>query len=372
MTKLGPSYKCGWISASIINTLFAILSWASVFLLFRVFVKVGQGSSEGCALKLMPGTLGVAFSLFSVIPYILCLCFYLSFCQKSIQSLITYYLPDVNPIYVHPYVLLFAIFFIVYLPFSLVTKVKTLCWVSRIKFTCILILASITVVLLVRTVKKDGFDPNHQMVTIGSDASTYTSCIASYSTAYLFQPISYPSISNLVNATEKRVNIVLFGTIILIWFLYFVFGLMEYFTLFDLNTGDVFFNYFDNDPIVVIAKCVLSFMMILSIVILSNPSRNVVMLSIVPQRKGKSTTVWIWLSILLFFVVLCLSQAGDMATLIIAMIVDFTAPLNMLTQPAIQYLLACRGDSSFLNVVAFIVGLLGVALTVFLFVQYFI
>ena len=365
ITKLGPAFNAGWVVATISNTLFALITGFSNYLMFLAFIKTKNGGFEGCTLSLMNYKVGVVFSIFGVIPFLSCVFFYFRFCQTTIKSLIEYFVPTVNFMIAHEITISLILFTLIFVPLSMIMKVGKFVHISRMKFVLLLIMGVMVTLIFYNKYKTIGFDPNNELKAVNIDKTTLLNCLNAFTTAYLMQPISFPSISNLNRATGRRIKWITFTSIFVIWIFYSVFGFLEYFTLFNSNPGGVFFSLFpNNNSVIILSKCVMSLSMIVSIVIVTNPIRNVIMLTIVPSKKGRSKSIWVWISYIIFIAITFLTQSGEFVTNIITFICDVTGPLAVATQPSILYLLACWKDNRFFDILAMLLSLLGIVLAI--------
>ena len=372
VTKLGSTFNNGWLTATVVSTAFALITGFSFYIQFCAFAKVQEGSFDSCCYKLFGKFGATIFCIVSIIPEVIVVYFYMTFCQSSIRAIILSFLPNVNTKYIHPLLIDSLILVFVFIPCTFSTTASSFKHISRIKFLIILFLIVAVVFLFTKKVQKVGFDPNKEIVISIPTIQSISACISTYATAYLIQPISFPSIGNLERSTWPRIVAMIFLVIGVQWFANELFGLLEYFTLYSRNKGDVFFNYFDT-PFAVVANIALFVMMILSSVILTYPVRNVIIHVCVPNRKGRDKVMWAFLAIAIYIIFMYLTQApSDLPVTILSFLLDVLAPFIMLTQPAIMYLYACGKSSIFLFVMSIILALVGIAFSVFFFAKFFI
>lgn len=372
VTKLGSTFNNGWLTATIVSTVLALITAFSLYIEILAFAKVKEGSFDGCCFILFGRVTATILSLISIISEFVVVYFYMIFCQSSVKAIILKISPNANEIFIQPLFVNVIIFCVIFIPLTIPTDASFFKHVTRIKFIIILFLVCAVIYLFVKKVQNEGFDPNNEMKMTTPGYSSITACVSTYATAYLIQPISFPSVGNIQNPTWPRLVALIFVVIGMQWLINEALGLLEYFTLYGRNKGDVFFNYFDSS-FAYIANIALCAMMILSNVILTYPIRNVIIHACVPSRKDREKSMWSFFAIVLYIIFMYLTQISlDSLTNIFSLLLDVFSPFIMYTEPAIIYLKANGKSSMFLFVSSIILAVFGVALSVFFFVKFFV
>lgn len=150
--------------------------------------------------------------------------------------------------------------------------------------TCIFFLAIHTIYWFVKYYQDYGFDSQHQIVYFKFD-STLLNCIGSLMTAYLMYPLCYPGIRHIHHLTPRKANYLFLIVTLVCWFLYNLFGIFGYLTLFNTNEGGVILDYYPQNTLVLVANIALFIGILFTTQNVLNPVRYATIQYIYPKEE---------------------------------------------------------------------------------------
>ena len=342
--SLGSSFKCGFILATIVNLFFALTSFLSLVLTTYAAVAIKAPTNPEIFAQSISKTFLVPFTIINALSPSLCVIFYLQYVQSSIQDMINTFTSNAG-VWANPYMISLYVFIVIILPLLLIKNFRHLSILIALKSTFIALIGVVVIYYFVYYYLQRGFDPNHQIAYFRS-GSQFTSAVLNFATAYLIQPVAAPSIDYLKSGSRRSIIKMFFWTITLVFFVYTVFGLFEYFTFFDENTGDIITSYYPDTWIRKLANILLTFIMSFSVVLVINPPRYVMIKTIAPGTQSFNKAIWISFGCIIFVAGFVLTTASGMILTIVGILLDFTAPINLYFVPSMLYLATCYKDKS--------------------------
>lgn len=366
IVSLGNAFRCGVFTSLILCTVIGIVSYYSMYF----FIKAGAATHSGTFEDIWAATFGPRTiwicAFLSISRKFVTLKSYFSYIISTIISLIKQYSNTDNvpwwALTNEFYLLIFIVLFII--PFALTKSLKTVSVISAISCLCILYLLAVVIYYFVDSVKTNGFDPNKQIVYFSFDKKVST-CISSLMTAYLVYPLAYPGLNHLRHATVKRLNLLAITLIVILWALYYTFGILCYLSLFDTNTGGAILSYFKKRPLKTVSEVVQMLMIATTIPIVISPMRYI-MINIYVKVTTIQYAIWVVVGIIIGLIgIVLIGAQGDFSTYL-GFASDVLAPVVLWGLPAILYLKACGRQNMFHFIGAIFTICLGIAAIVFI------
>ena len=353
--KLGSSFNCGFVLAMIINTFFAVTTYFSLELMVECCAATKTATTSEVVAVGISERFSLPFSFVNSAPMLICSVFYIQFIQGSVADIIASYNVSVG-FWDDPLLIAIYLFVLIIGPSLVFRNVKHIFVLSLFKFICILFLMVVVIYYFTQFYFDSGFDPNKQLETFKFDSTTI-SCILTFATSYLIQPVAVPGIDSLKLGTKKSINQMFLNTIIFVYLIYTVFGLFEYFTLFDSNTGELITTYYPNNWMRQTANILLCLMMCVSVVLVINAPKQVIIKSIAPGKKKIELTTWFFVGFCIYVSSFILTIANDIIQTILSFCLDLTAPLSLYLYPSILYFLVCKKERSLLLTIFAIINI---------------
>jgi amino acid permease len=245
------------------------------------------------------------------------------------------------------------------------TFLKTIAKFSRVSIaTCFLIFLYLvhSAVYLIVAVKRDEFDPNHEIQGFTFDGRIVTS-LAIQAFAYHCHPTVGPTLTRLQNPTRNRQYATLAAVVGAAGFAYLVGGLLPYLTLVNRVTEPIVFMCYPTQQVfTIITKALYGvFLLITTPLILF--SARFCLVGLVSTKDASELPSWQWLSIGIVMLLLAAVVAGSVESL--GVMFDFLGgiicSLILYIFPSMFYIRLCKGESRWKTVAAWVMMPLGVA-----------
>lgn len=343
--KLGSAFRAGVITSLILTVVIGILSYYSMWFFLKASTKTLAGSFEEIW-KVLWGKRFIWFCAFlSIIRKINTLKGYFSFISETITNLISV-AAGTLPWWASNKLFLVSILCVVFVvPLAFCRTLRVVVITSQISCVCILVLFGIVIYYFAIGVKTDGFDPNHEMVLFGP-GNNVVSCLSSLMTAYLIYPLAYPGFNHLKNASYNKLNRISIVQTVIVGLLNYAFGLVNYLTLFESNTGGLILSYFPQGPVRIVGEIALVLMILFTIPVVISPIKYIILNCIATVR---TIQYWIWIYLGIIIGVLCVflsAVSGEISTYL-GIISDILSPIVLYIIPTSLYLKACGKESMF-------------------------
>ena len=360
--KLGPAFQTGYIFAVLINTIFAITTYWSLHLMIDACTSVKCKSSTEAFSKHISPKLSIVFAIADSLAMYTILITFIKFIQSSVIDLFETFHVTIG-LYLDNYLIAIYLFVIFIGPTLLLRNYKNITIISLLKFILIIVMLIIVIYHFIYFDIKYGFDPKDEIKVFSFNSQTL-SCLSTFATAYLLQPIAAPGISSLKDGTRtsilKSFKIIIFA----VYMLYNIFGLFEYFTLFDSNTGGIITSYYPDSWARKVANIVLVVMMCFSVILVINPVRYCLIKSISSEKDTIDFTTWVLIGTCLYISAFILTKASETFTLIVDTITDIFAQICLYMIPSGLFLAISKNKSKIWIGIAIFNIILAIALII--------
>lgn len=189
-------------------------------------------------------------------------------------------------------------------------------------------------------------------------------------TAYLMYPLCYPGIRHIHHLTPRKANYLFLIVTLVCWFLYDIFGIFGYLTLFNTNEGGVILDYYPQNTLVLVANIALFVGILFTTQNALNPARYTI-IQYIYAKEDIPYVIWVTLGIAVYFVAMFLSTLKGIVADAISSIGDALSPVLLFIIPPVLYIKTMKGSSFTRFIGPVILILLGILGTAYVFYSYF-
>jgi amino acid permease len=328
-------FCCGLVMSLIISTFFAFISWVSMHFL----ISAGQAAKAYD----YHGLFDLCFGrkrrwMVDMMIFLVQLGALMIYCHWN-GKLFNRIIDVKNVILGSNQFWIFFITSVIVFPMTILRRISALDSFSAIATLCLFTLIINAAYWLVKDVKEFGFDPHHAFRLVDlSQWNVIISALAVNCMAFNCHINLFSCLEHLRNCTARRARITGGVTIIAVFMLYNMFGVVSYLDKFrELEKDSAIEHYDASDPMVIVATVGVIMVLLASGPLVCWGARNS-LISMIWKDEKPSPLIWVSMGFGLCAVAALLAASSDDVILFFDLVGGIFCPVLVLLLPALFYL----------------------------------
>ena len=365
--RLGYAFRSGIILSIIINFIFASLTYCVLMIFLRTGSYFKISTFDGIWEHLFGRkTVWISTFVSCIVGIYFCIS-YSKTLSSTLSDIIGTFVNSENLIKdgLTTGLLTLGVFL---LPICYINKLKYIVVFCYIAIFCMFFFLVCVIYQFIDQVKRDGFDPNHQLAYFRFDSSI-GNCIATFSTSYLIFPLAFPSFSHLKYSSFNQWKKIFLAMISFCFIYYSLMGIFCYLTYFDENEGGLIIIYYDiSNALRIVYNIGVFLLIVFSVPMFMNPARFL-LLNLFYSTEDIPHSSWFFTGVSIAFIGLVVAHLSDSIYNIITYITDAITIVVLFLIPSFLYLKTFGYSDKFYGILSTFLLLVGFAL--FAFIIYF-